>query len=124
MSSPMQRSLALYRERGWEPWIVERWLPRAKVRVDLYGLGDFIALKSGERPHLVQTTVGDRYADHYRKIEAAEHLSLVLEHFDVVLHAWRPLKIKRGGKAIRYELREAEFTAESVAVQELGEVPA
>lgn len=43
-TSPTQRSLAECRRRRWEAGVVERWLPRAHVRKDLFGAIDIIAL--------------------------------------------------------------------------------
>lgn len=113
--SPMQRSLAHLREHGYEPAIVERRLPFGNVTQDFFGIGDVIALKPGERPLLVQTTSGANFAARQDKILACEHLPLLCEHFRIVLHGWRKRKVRRGGKAERWELREAEFSAEDVS---------
>lgn len=113
--SPMQRSLAHYRDLGWQVEPVERWIPGARIRRDFFGIGDAIALKSGERPVLIQSTSATNFAARQSKMLENEHLPLLLEHFRVVLHGWGAQKLKRGGKAIRYVLREAEFTAEDVS---------
>ena len=44
MASPTERTLALVRGAGWLPGIVERWIPGAGVRQDLYGCIDIVAL--------------------------------------------------------------------------------
>ncbi len=48
MSSPTQRSLALLRERGYTAAVVERWNPYAKIRQDLFGCIDVVAVGNGE----------------------------------------------------------------------------
>ena len=44
MTSPTQRTLARARELGWTCQVVERWNPYAKVRVDLFGCIDIVAV--------------------------------------------------------------------------------
>lgn len=119
--SPMQRSLAHLRAQGYEPAIVERRLPYGNVTQDFFGIGDVIALKSGERPILVQTTSGANFAARQDKILDCEHLPLLLEHFRIVLHGWSKHKLKRGGKAERWELREAEFTVRDLELREAAD---
>lgn len=113
--SPMQRSLASLRDDGWIAEKVEQWIPRANIRKDLFGVADIVAAKVGERPLLVQTTTGQNFAAHQDKILASEHLPVLLDSFRIVLHGWSKHKLKRGGKAERWELREAEFHAHDVA---------
>jgi hypothetical protein len=48
MSSPTQRSLDLLRERGYTAAVVERWNPWAKIRQDLFGCIDVLAVGNGE----------------------------------------------------------------------------
>lgn len=42
-----QRTLAYLKKQGWIVGMVERWLPRANVRQDLFNLIDIIAIKPG-----------------------------------------------------------------------------
>jgi hypothetical protein len=42
--SPTQRTLAECRKRGWTAAVVERWNPHAKIRQDLFGCIDILAL--------------------------------------------------------------------------------
>jgi len=48
VSSPTQRSLALLRDRGYTAAVVERWNPFAKIRQDLFGCIDVVAVGNGE----------------------------------------------------------------------------
>jgi hypothetical protein len=56
MSSPTQRSLAECRKRGYTAQVVEKWNSHAKVRVDLFGVIDIVAI--------TPPTPGDRDACH------------------------------------------------------------
>ena len=42
--SPTQRTLAECRKRGWTAQVVERWNPHARIRQDLFGCIDIVAL--------------------------------------------------------------------------------
>ena len=45
MSSPTQRSLALLKKEGWTAQVVEKWIPQAMKRIDLFGCIDILAIK-------------------------------------------------------------------------------
>lgn len=113
----MQRSLAYLRDDGWTADKAEQWIPRANIRKDLFGVADIVAVKLGERPMLVQTTDGTSFARHRDKILDSPHLPVLLDSFRIVLHGWRRVKLKRGGKAVKWELRQAEFSARDLNLQ-------
>lgn len=48
MTSPTQRTLALLRELGYRAEVVERWIPQARKRKDLFGCIDVLGVKPGE----------------------------------------------------------------------------
>lgn len=48
-TSPTQRALKECKALGWEAQVVEKWVPQARKRVDLYGCIDILALAD---PHL------------------------------------------------------------------------
>ncbi len=109
-ASPTTRSLDRLRKRGWTPCIVERRLGKL-VTKDLFGFGDILAIKHGETPVLIQTTTGSNLAARRTKIYASDLAALVLQSgFRIVLHGWRKLKVRRGGKAMVWTLREEEVT--------------
>ncbi len=108
--SPTTRSLDRLRKRGWTPGIVERRCGRF-VTKDLWGFADIIAMKLGEIPVLIQTTTGSNLAARRTKIYASDLAADALQSgFRVVLHGWRKIKVKRGGKAMVWTLREEEVT--------------
>lgn len=92
MSSPTQRSLALLRDRGYTAAVVERWNPFAKIRQDLFGCIDVVAVGNGE-------TVGVQ-ACHYsdvskraEKIANADAITAIRSAgWRVVVMGWHKVK--------------------------------
>jgi hypothetical protein len=108
--SPTQRTLALLKSWGWTAGIVERWVPGAFIRRDLFNIIDIIAL-TGKEIVGVQSC-GEAFAEHQQKIfvEYAKNARLWIGSGGrLFLFGWRPLKVKRGGVAKRYEPRILEF---------------
>lgn len=48
MASPTARTLYALRRSGYEAEPVERWIPTANIRKDLFGIGDVIAVRASE----------------------------------------------------------------------------
>lgn len=89
--SPMRRSLALLRDRGYLCAIVEK-RNHIGITQDLYGFGDVLALRKDE-VLLVQTTTGSNAAARVAKIVELETYPRVLESgIKVHVHGWRKLK--------------------------------
>ena len=103
MSSPTQRSLALLRERGLTAAIVEHWNPFARVRNDLFGFVDILAI--GESLTLgVQTTSRSNMAARIAKISDHENWPAVLRAgWKMEVHGWAK------NKAGRWEVKIFEF---------------
>ena len=76
-TSPTQRSLKYLRDQGYTVAITEKWNSYAKVRQDLFGFIDMIAIKDGQTL-AVQTTSSSSFSERKKKIEAHENLPLVL----------------------------------------------
>jgi len=57
-TSPTKRTLAECRKRGWTAQVVERWNQHARVRVDLFGVIDLVAIVPPINP-LVPPVAGD-----------------------------------------------------------------
>lgn len=94
--SPTQRSLAALRKAGWLCAIVEHWNPHVGIRQDLFGVADILAVKTGERPLLVQTTSAPNVAARVTKIRASPHLATLLAVFQVRVEGWaKPTKTIR-----------------------------
>jgi len=113
--SPTQRTLRELRNQGRICGIVERFNQYAGphgIRQDLFGFIDIIALDP-ERGIIGVQSCGQAFAEHYRKITEERNQ----ECFEwlrcggkVELWGWRKLKIKRGGKAMRWQPRVQEIT--------------
>lgn len=88
MRSPTQRSLADLRKNGWIAEVVERWVPGANVRKDLFGFVDIVAVREGEKPLLVQTTSRSNTSARLKKILASEVLKVLLGTFRIEVHGW------------------------------------
>lgn len=71
--SPTQRTLAKLRDEGWLPWITEHWNAYARIRQDLYGFVDVLAVKDANTL-AVQCTSASNMASRVAKI--SEHASL------------------------------------------------
>jgi hypothetical protein len=81
--SPTQRSLEKLRQEGYLCQVVEKWNPHARIRQDLFGIGDILAIRDTETL-LVQTTSRGNVNARIRKIEESEHLPAILKA------GWKP----------------------------------
>jgi len=91
-TSPTQRSLALLRERGYLVAVVERWNPHVRIRQDLYGFIDLLAIRPLEIIG-VQTTSGDHVAERVAKVKAHPNYERIIESGMLVfVHGWSKLK--------------------------------
>jgi len=100
MRSPTTMSLKLLRDQGYVPYVTEHWNAYARVRKDLYGFIDMVALHTEHTGLLgVQTTTGTNLSARIKKAEGikAYYLWLVCGN-DVEFHGWRKILKKKGGK--------------------------
>lgn len=94
---------------------VEQWNPYAGKfgqRKDMFGFGDVIAL--GENSIIAVQSCGQAFSEHHRKItEDIEVAPNALKWLQcggrLLLIGWRKVKLKRGGKAMRWEPRIKEY---------------
>jgi hypothetical protein len=75
--TPTQRTLAYLREEGYLCAIVEKWNPHVKIRQDLFGFIDILAIKKDETLAVQCTSTG--VAARVKKIQESEYLSRVRE---------------------------------------------
>jgi len=75
--TPTQRTLAYLREEGYLCAIVEKWNPHVKIRQDLFGFIDILAIKKGETLAVQCTSTG--VAARVKKIQESEYLARVRE---------------------------------------------
>ena len=128
--SPTQRTLKYLKDEGYECGMVERWipirgLPGGGKRRDLFNIIDIIALDPVKGVIGVQST-GQDFSGHYKKLtqEKAAETRMWLETpgTSLILIGWRKVKVKRGGKAMRWSPRIQEITLEDL-VHETGNEP-
>lgn len=100
--SPTQRSLKLLREQGYRVAVVEHWNQFARIRQDLFGCIDLLALRDGVTL-AVQTTTSEHYAERVAKVRAADaYPDMVAAGWQIVVHGW----VKRSTG--RWECREEQ----------------
>ena len=112
--SHTSRTLEYLRNLGMVAEVVERWVPNPShpaggVRKDLFGIIDIIAL--GDRPGTTGIqSCGQAFAEHDRKILDSEMaLKWLNKNNTLMLIGWRKVKLRRGGKAMRWMPRIKEY---------------
>jgi hypothetical protein len=66
--SPTSRALQQLRKDGWLPAVVEKWNPGARVRQDLFGFIDIVAIGNQTGVLGIQVTTTAHMAERYTKI--------------------------------------------------------
>ena len=106
-SSPTSRSLDYCRKQGWTCQVVEKWIPQAKRRIDLFGCIDVVALDGN--PLGIQACAGSSHAARRAKAIAEPRLQLWLDagcRFEV----WSWTKKGKAGKRKLWTLRREAVT--------------
>ena len=116
MISPTKRALADLRSLGFVAQTVERWNPHAKVRQDLFGCIDIVAVREGCGILGVQACAGASHAARRAKSLAEPRLRAWLAaggRFEVFSYA------RRGGRGERkrWQLRREEITADDLPAE-------
>ena len=75
-SSPTSRTLDKLRADGWLVAVVEKYNPHARIRQDLFGFVDILALRDGETL-AVQATSRSNISARVNKIAEHENLAAV-----------------------------------------------
>lgn len=87
--SPTQRSLNYLRDQGYLVAVTEHWNPFAKIRQDLYGFVDVLAVQEG-KTLAIQTTSSSNFSARRKKIVEHKNLPiLIAAGWEVVIHGWR-----------------------------------
>jgi hypothetical protein len=77
MTTPTQRTLEYLRGEGYTCAVVEHWNSWARIRQDLFGFIDILAIKKNETLAVQCTSTG--VAARVKKIQESEYLSRVRE---------------------------------------------
>lgn len=129
--SPTSRSKHLLRELGYYEDTVERWIPGANIRKDLFGFADILGIHPEYGAIAVQATTRDNASKRCKKASQLDTLACWLglgeEYpcFRFEVWGWGKIKKKRGGRAtvscrrLRARLTESGI----ITFQELGELP-
>lgn len=111
--SPTQRTLKYLRSRGDVAAITEHWNPFAKIRQDLLGFIDLLAI-SQRNLIGIQTTSGANHNARKNKILASPLSRLWLETGNAIeVWSWSKKKVKRGGKALQWVVKIEPITLEN-----------
>lgn len=116
--SNTSRTLEYIRSQGWEAAIVERFNPYAGEfgqRKDMFGFADIVAM--GEGKIIAIQSCGQAFSEHDRKITqdelvAPKALQWLKNGGHIQLVGWRKVKLKRGGKAMRWSPRIKLYSEE------------
>jgi len=92
LSSPTQRTLALLRDEGYLADVVEKWIPGANVRKDLWGWCDIVAIRDNTT-YAIQCTSDSNVAARVEKIEDSDTIAVVRRAgWKVEVWGWKKVK--------------------------------
>lgn len=106
--SPTQRSKAYAQKLGYTVAIVEKWNQWAKVRQDLFGIGDLLCLSVNKPLLLIQTTSDSNMAARIAKALSSPHLAAWMSTGNL-FEVWGWGKKGARGKRKTWELRRRGF---------------
>lgn len=104
-TSPTQLTLQRLRKDGWTAAVVEKWNPHAKIRQDLFGFIDVLAIHKGFTLG-VQATTAKHHTERVKKAAASPLLAKWLEGESRDFEVWSWKKPK-----FRWELRKESVVA-------------
>lgn len=111
MSTPAKRSLDKLRKEGWTVAITEHWNAFARIRQDLFGFIDLVAIREdGVGVLAVQVTSKSNMKARILKIKREPIAKKWLAAGNsIVVHGWEK-------KELRYEFYEYEITPENIFI--------
>lgn len=115
--SPSKRSLEYLEARGFLVDNVERWIPRTKIRKDLFGFADLLAIKPG-RTVAVQTTDASNFSKRVNKVLDCTGAAVAVKAGWIVeVHGWR----KEGAEPRLYQIHALDGNLHSSEVRNANE---
>ncbi len=109
--SPTARSLAELRKRGYIAAVVERWNPHARLRQDLFGCIDVLAIRPGQIL-AVQACAGSSAAARIAKVKSTPAFTTMLAA-GITVAVWSWSKRGARGKRKVWTLREVVVDMEA-----------
>lgn len=104
--SPTQRSLAVLRKAGWTCAVVEQWIPTIKIRRDLFGFADVLAIHPRVPDTMaIQVTSSSNLSARLKKIMAEPRVFFWLASPYRRIEVWGWAKRGARGKRKTYQLR-------------------
>ncbi len=101
--SPTQLTLRHLRKQGYTAAVVERWNPHARIRQDLFGCVDVLAVGYGETI-AVQCTSKGNISSRVRKMADAEAIGDMRDsNWRILVHGWHKPRN-------RWELKEVDIS--------------
>lgn len=107
--SPTSRTLERLRELGFTAQVVERWNQYARIRQDLFGFCDIVAMREGVGTVLIQACAGASHAARRSKVLAEPRAEIAAKCGNRI-EVWSWAKKGARGKRKQYELRREELT--------------
>lgn len=96
MTSPTQRSLNYLRKNGCLADVVEKWIPFARIRKDLFGFVDILAIDECGNVLGIQATSRANQASRISKITAHENWPKVrASRLLIYVHGWKKMAKSR-----------------------------
>jgi hypothetical protein len=90
--SSTSRTLKRLRDQGYLADVVEKWIPGANIRKDLFGFIDVMAIKDGETL-AVQATSYPNVSARVKKISDHENIGSVRDaNWKIEVWGWRKVK--------------------------------
>lgn len=104
--SPTTRSLAELRKRGCRlVAVTEKWNPHAKVRQDLFGIIDVLAIGQDGEVIAVQATSDSNVSSRVKKVQDSDAIAhLRVANIRMLVHGWKK------NAAGRWQLREVDIS--------------
>lgn len=122
MSTNTQRTLKYLRDLDLTSEVVERWIrnpkhPAGGVRRDLFNFIDIITMS--HQGIIAVQSCGQAFSEHNKMIlESDLAHEWLCAGADLWLIGWRKLKVKRGGKAMRWTPRVRIYSVDDFKVKE------
>lgn len=120
-ASPTSRTKDRLRKQGIVSGVVERFNPHVGehgIRQDLFGIIDVIATDHSRGVIGIQCCSGSGLSSHWKKLTVEKYLAtlnwLRTPGAHLEIWAWRKLKVKRGGKAVRWEPKIVTVTFKDI----------
>ena len=108
MASHMQRTLNEIKKNKLRYWIVERWCPHTRRRIDLFNIIDLLVL---DQDIIGVQVCGADFSAHVNKLrndEAESTMAWLESGGRLQIWGWRKVKVKRGGKQMVWKPRIAD----------------